>query len=1061
MKMFMKSVCVFLVVSCCMFFMYGDNGTPKHIKMMKDPKVNFYDVQKEFRNYFKDRDKGRGSGWKQFKRWEYFMEQRFYPTGVRTGLADPVTELQNFSESSASMESAATWVSLGPDTFQNVTSGWNPGIGRLTDIVLDPNNSNIIYIGTPSGGLWRSTTGGNSWTPLTDDIPAIGVSCILVDPSDSNVIYIGTGDRDAWDCWSRGILKSTDGGATWNTTGMTFVPTDWQKIHKMLMHPTNHNTLWAATYYGLYKSTDGAGTWTLVLDGDVDDLEFKPGNPNIMYAVTNEVPSPIFYRSTDGGSSFTATSMTSANRSQIAVTPANPEYVYYFSKDQGIYRSTDSGVSFARQGRAPTAGSQDWYDLAIAVSPTDAEEVHVGEIETYVSFNGGRRFTQTSIWSYPNGTGYVHADIHEMVYFGNTLYVGSDGMITTTDDSATSWNDLSEGLAIRQFYRMASGNAANPYKLMGGSQDNGTSVYTTDHWKEWLGADGMECVVDYTNENLLYGTSQNGTFYKSTDGGNSRLNVSQPGSGDWVTPFVIDPVDPNTLYVGNAYVRKTTNGMGSWATIGSFGTGNVNALAIAKSDPNYIYAAKDHQVWRTINGGGAWTEITGTLPGYFVTSIAVHPSNPEKIAVTLSSFWTYAAGEKVFTSDNAGTTWTNYSANLPNLPVNCAVYQDGSSDALYIGMDVGVYYRDNTMGNWVSFMEGLPNVAVYELEIDESIQKIRACTFGRGLWESGLYSTAPQGPTADFTADTTTVQVGGTVNFTDLSTNNPTSWSWTFDGGTPGTSTQQNPSITYNTAGTYNVTLLAANANGSDTEVKNGYITVIPPLPTYCASSGTTYNLEWIAGVDIDSFSNTSGSAGYSDFTGLTVQLTSGSTASVTLTPGKAAGKPQTEYWKVWIDYNVDGDFDDAGEEVFSGSSKNAITGNFTVAAVTAYTGLRVAMKRDAYPTPCETFTYGEVEDYAVNISGAGAAAGNNGNSGNNRMSIHTDPTNNRLVINHPGYDGSLLIKIYNGSGKLVKNVIHNGGRTKRVNISNLSPGTYSVVLNNGKNPVKAKFVKK
>ncbi len=1055
---------VFLFSIGIIFLQGAPDSTPKYVKMMKNPNVNFFDVQKEFRKHFNNRDKGRGSGWKVFKRWEYLMEPRFFPTGDRTNLADPWTEMAEFNQEFAGTD-AANWVELGPNTFQNNTGSWNPGIGRINDLVIDPNNGNVIYIGSPSGGLWRTPDLGQTWTPLTDHLPAIGVSAILVDPTDSNVIYIGTGDRDAWDCWSRGVLKSVDYGATWNTTGLSFVPTDWQKVHKMVMHPNDNLTIWAGTYYGMYKTVDGGANWTKVMDGDVDDIEFKPGAPSIMYAVTNEEPAPGFYRSVDGGNTWTAGTMTSTRRSVIGVTPANPEFIYYYAKDVGIYRSGDSGLTWSRKGRAVTAGSQDWYDLAIAVSPVDADEVHLGEIETYVSTTGGRRFTKTSIWSYPNNTGYVHSDIHVMKYVGTTLWVGSDGMITHSNDSGESWTDHTEGLAIRQFYNIGAGNPTNPYKIVAGSQDNGTSVYTTNYWHDWLGADGMECIVDYTNPNILYGTSQNGNFYKSDDGGENRLNINQPGGGDWVTPYVMDPVDPQTLYVGNSSVRKTTNGMGNWTTIGSFGEGNINALAIAKSDPNYIYAAKDDLVWRTKNGGGTWTEISAGLPGYFVQAISVHPENPEKIVLVESSFWTYADGQKVYTSSNAGDTWTNYSANLPNLPLQTAVYQGGANDAMYVGMDVGVYYRDNTMSDWMPYMDGLPNVMLYELEIDFNIGKLRAATFGRGLWETDLYNYSTGGPpTANFSADNTGIHVGDSVVFTDTSSGTPTSWAWTFESGTPGTSTLQNPTVTYNTAGTFTVTLEATNSHGSDTEIKTGYITVteVPQLPTYCASSGAAYDKEWIAGVTVGSFSNSSGAAGYSDFTAMAASLTAGASASVTLTPGKPGGKPQMEYWKVWIDYNVDGDFDDAGEEVFSGNAKNttAVTGSFTVpsSAAGVYTGMRIAMKRDAAATPCEAFAYGEVEDYAVSISGASAAPVNMKKGRNFQAAI--DASGAQYSISHPQYKGSLNINIYNSKGKLVKRVMHNGGNLKKVDVSDLPAGSYTAELHDGKVPVKRRFAK-
>ncbi len=230
--------------------------------------------------------------------------------------------------------------------------------------------------------------------------------------------------------------------------------------------------------------------------------------------------------------------------------------------------------------------------------------------------------------------------------------------------------------------------------------------------------------------------------------------------------------------------------------------------------------------------------------------------------------------------------------------------------------------------------------------------------------------TPPAPPMAEFIASTTTINVGDSVTFTDLSANNPTSWDWTFEGGTPGTSTDQNPTVTYNTVGTFDVTLVASNAQGSDTETKVNYITVT--MPPYCASQGNTYSMEWIERVQVDTMDNSSGAAGYTDFTGITSYLTAGNTVNVTLTPG-FSGSAYTEYWKIWIDYNGDHDFEDAGEEVFSGFGSSAVSGNFTVASgINIVTRMRVSMKYGSYPTPCETFTYGEVEDYTADISTGG-----------------------------------------------------------------------------------------
>jgi PKD repeat protein len=231
-------------------------------------------------------------------------------------------------------------------------------------------------------------------------------------------------------------------------------------------------------------------------------------------------------------------------------------------------------------------------------------------------------------------------------------------------------------------------------------------------------------------------------------------------------------------------------------------------------------------------------------------------------------------------------------------------------------------------------------------------------------------SGGPTPPTANFTADTTNVTVGGTVNFTDTSSGNPTSWSWSFESGSPSGSSSQDPSVTYNSVGTFDVSLTATNAYGSDTETKTNYINVTDQPTNYCASQGTNQNYEYIAGVQVGALNNTSGASGYSDFTSISVDLTKGTNVSVALTPGFVSSS-YNEYWKIWIDYNKDGDFDDAGEEVFSGSGSSVVSGSFTVptSATLGSTRMRVTMKYGGAPTPCETFTYGEVEDYTANIT--------------------------------------------------------------------------------------------
>ncbi len=801
----------------------SENNTPEFVDMMKDMSVNFYDVQKSANEYFNSHPTGKGSGWKQYKRWEHFTKQRVYPSGNRINHSQVWNEITKFNSNStnSNIKARSGWTPMGPSTSADVTGHWNPGIGRINVIMLDPNDPNIIYIGAPSGGLWKTVDEGANWTPMTDNQPVLGVSAIAIDPTNTDIVYIGTGDKDASDNYSIGVLKSTDGGVTWNTTGLDWTINQNRTICKLLINPIDPTILFAGTTDGVYRTTDSGDNWTKVHSGNIDDLEFKPGDPSVIYTITQK-----FFKSSDGGDTFIEkTGMSTGSRAQIAVSDDNPDYVYYFSSNNGIYRSEDSGESFTKRSSQPNQGSQAWYDLAFCVSHTDAEEVHLGEINTWKSQNGGTSWTKTTDWTWNNPIGYTHCDIHEMVFFGSTLFVGSDGLISKSTDGASTWTNLTEGISIRQFYKIGT-SKNDPYKILGGSQDNGTSVYTTDHWHEWLGADGMECIPDYTNSNIVYGTSQNGIFYKSNNGGNhGGMNIAQPGGGNWVTPFVIHPDEPGTLYVGSSEVRKTTNGMNSWTTISNFGVGNLDNMAISESNGDYIYTSKESKIYRTINGGESWSSIADGLPNLQISYIAIHPEDPETIAVSLSGFTT---GEKVYISEDAGSTWTNYSLNLPNIPANCVAFSVGSINPIYVGMDVGVYYVDNTLSEYSSFMENLPNVIVNELEINHGAGLIRAATYGRGLWEANVIIYAP---TAEFEAEQTTIPIGCSNNFTSLSQGPPETYDWVFEGGTPSSSTDRNPTgITYDSEGTYNVQLTVTNSLGTDIMLKEDYIVVSSTL---------------------------------------------------------------------------------------------------------------------------------------------------------------------------------------------------------------------------------------
>ncbi len=730
---------------------------------------DFATIRNRMEQYFEGKNTGRGSGYKQWKRWEYLAERRLTPDGKITNWA-----ARNFEEYNAYMESLANadngeptdvpnghWTSLGPTDF-TWGNGWNGGVGRLNCIAFHPSNSSIFWVGAPAGGLWKTTNGGTSWTPLTDGMPSIGVSGIAVDYTNTNILYLLSGDGDGGDTYSIGVLKTTNGGETWLSTGLSYEVTSSVRGYKLLMHPTNHLVLFTVSTDGIHKTTNGGTTWTQVKTGSFRDIEFKPGDPTVVYATGN---STEFWKSTDTGDTWTETTTgvpTTASRIAIGVTPDAPTYVFLLagpSTGVGSYRgtflSTNSGASFSTRSTTPNilgydpAGNdndnQATYDLAIAVSRSASSDVMIGGINTWTSANWGTSWTITSMWDNSGGIGYTHADIHglEINPLNNYLYCVSDGGVFRSTNFGSTWTDLTGGIAHTQIYRLAGYEPSVNLQIFG-TQDNGSNEWAGGASMEhMLGADGMDCMIDHANPLIYYSSTQNGGLRKSTDGGNSFTSIKPAGStGSWVTPYVMNPGTSTTIYAGYSDVYKSTNGGSTWTNTGIDGRG---AMAIGTSNTSRIYASNGATIYRSDDAAGTWTNVSAGLPGLTITFIAVDPANSLQVFVTLGG---YTAGQKVYESTDGGATWINRSGSLPNVPTNCiAVENNGGTpaDALYIGNDIGVFYRDDNHTDWIPFRNGLPTVPVFDIELNETSNVLTVGTYGRGLWRSNLYSTCASG----------------------------------------------------------------------------------------------------------------------------------------------------------------------------------------------------------------------------------------------------------------------------------------------------------------------------
>lgn len=807
---------------------------------LNDPNVTFYQVQQNFNQYWANRPIERGKGWKAYKRWEEFMEPRVYPTGRFYNPNRAYLEYNNWLQQNGggmTTQAIANWQLMGPTQVP----GNGGGSGRLSAIAFQPGNNQIIYVGAPAGGLWKSTNYGATWTPLTDHLPTLGVSDIAIDPGNTNIIYIATGDRDAGDTYAVGVMKSTDGGITWNNTGMNWNITQARTVNRLIMHPANSQILIAACSNGIWRTTNGGTNWTQTqTTGDHKDMEMNPNNPDTIYATSTNV----IRRSVDNGVTWASiTSISGVNRIEFAVSPANSNYVYALcskSSDNGFHslrRSTDRGATWTVMSTSPNilgwnttgtdSGGQGWYDLSLAVNPTNANWIIAGGVNQYHSTNGGTNWTLNAHWYGGGGKPYVHADIHWITFepgSSSIIYSLNDGGIFRTTNSGTAWTDISAGLSIAMMYGI-SNNPAVSTTVWAGHQDNGTNRLQSGSWSQRIGGDGMWCLNSHTNTNTVYGSLYYGDIQRSTNGGTSFTQVAGNGvngiteDGGWVTPFIQDPNNASILYAGYTRIWKTTNGGNAWSMSHSIpGTGKIVAMDMSAANSNVVYSAKSTKMYRNT------TDITAGLPvsSASITYIRVDPADEDRVWVTFSGF---SAANKICRTTDGGSTWTNITYNLPNLPVNCVEYIPGTAEEIYIGTDVGVYTFDPATNTWSAFNTGLPNVIVRDLKLHAGSNKLRAGTYGRGLWETDL-NTTPQPPVADFLASSTSICTGNSIGFSDISTNQPTSWSWSFPGGTPSTSTTQNPTVTYSTPGTYDVTLTATNGQGSDVETKTMYIVV-------------------------------------------------------------------------------------------------------------------------------------------------------------------------------------------------------------------------------------------
>jgi photosystem II stability/assembly factor-like uncharacterized protein len=666
--------------------------------------------------------------------------------------------------------------------------------GRTLDVEFNWQNPTTIFAGAAGGGLWRSYTAGVGvlvWERVETGYPLLGVSSVAISQSDSNTIYIGTGEvynyqnalggeviRTTRGSYGIGILKSTDYGQTW-TKSLDWSYNQERGVNEVEIDPNNSSIIWAATSDGIYKTTDAGLTWNNVHNVIMGfDVVINPVNSNIVYVTHGNLGSTGngIYRTTDGGNTWQklTNGLPSAfsGKALLSIYKTNPQIIFASIGNGSatgagtwLCKTTNGGDTWTTVNTTDYATYQGWYSHWVGVHPTNSNFLLTGGIDVYKSTDGGTNLnikTDWSAWYFgvtppggPEGPPYyVHADQHSITFHPSNpdiIYLGTDGGVFRTTDGGENYEGCNGGYQTTQFYNGFSSSYTLPNLAIGGMQDNATAIFEgTVAWRRVIGGDGCQTGIDPTNNNILYGTSQNLNLLKSTDNGVNWFGISPSGrvSPAFVAPFIVCKSNPSVIFAGSKVFHKTTNGGSSW-TLGNSGAqldGNqILSIGVSSTSTDTIYVGtapitSSAKLFRSTNGGTSFTNITGSLPDRYPDDIAVNPNNSKIVYVVFSGFGT----SHLFKSTDAGNSWNDIGSALPDVPSSAIVIDPNNANNLFFGNDLGVYFSPDAGETWYEYMNGLPQASmILDLSIVRSSNRIRAVTHGNGVYEAAIDITVP------------------------------------------------------------------------------------------------------------------------------------------------------------------------------------------------------------------------------------------------------------------------------------------------------------------------------
>ncbi len=691
---------------------------------------------------------------------------------VTSGTRNTVSSMNLFS---------GNWTAIGPN--QNIG-------GRVLCIAVDPTNSNNLFIGTASGGIWHSKTGGtgtNAWQPVSTGLPVLGVASIIIHPTNPSIIYAGTGEvyrvdtsNIGFNVWKArgtygvGIIKSTDGGNSWKKIYNKSL-SNLFGVQMLKFDPVNPDIIYACTTDGLYRTTDAGVTFTKILDKIyMADIAIHPSNPSLMLAAVGNLTNADkgVYRSTNSGQSWTkiTTGLPASFEGFIRFdnVAANPNFVVASigrnaSSLNELFISNDFGSSWEVQLNSNHCQYQFWFSHDIAINPSNTNQLLMAGVPV-LRYN--------LITEAASSIGGVHADIHDIEFDPSNsaiAYIACDGGVYKSTNSGGSFSKINGGLQAVQFYASFAVSPTNPSLMIGGLQDNGVVRYTGTGWTSVLGGDGGPCAFHPSNPNIVFASNDARRVLRSTDGGRSFSEVlsswafradSRTG---FMAPIAISQSNPAVMYVGTDNLHKSTSTgtSGSWnGNTYTSATRYVEAihktaisLAVAPTNPNVLYistspfAQYDNDainlhvntppnLFRSTNGGTSFANVKSNLPDRFVMDFAINPRNQDSVWIVLGGYGT----SHVYLSADGGNTWINKGLNLPDVPHNAIMLDPRNPKYVYVGNDLGVYVSPDYGVTWYDFNNGLWDATLVMDLVATSNGKMVAATHGKGAFISDLYT---------------------------------------------------------------------------------------------------------------------------------------------------------------------------------------------------------------------------------------------------------------------------------------------------------------------------------